>query len=164
MTRVIITTVSFVIAAFILAACSSNSIPETNPEPAYSAAASEMYLGASLAPYASPNEPVWSPGKAAPNSVPTPPGIAEEVEEDEEEGEEEDPNQTVRQALVVIKKSIATQIREDTNKRVAAITIAQMANEDKLEREIAKQYAEAKAAEEALVSSQLAGGAHHFGY
>jgi hypothetical protein len=90
MTRVIITTVSFVIAAFILAACSSNSMPETNPEPAYSAAASEMYLGASLAPYASPNEPVWSPGKAAPNSVPTPPGIAEEVEEDEEE-EEEDP-------------------------------------------------------------------------
>ena len=64
----------------------------------------------------------------------------------------------------MIKKSIATQIREDTNKRVAAITIAQMANEDKLEREIAKQYAEAKAAEEALVSSQLAGGAHHFGY
>ena len=85
-----------------------------------------------------------------------------------EEGEEEDtwgdPNRAVRQALVVIKKSIATQIREDTNKRVAAITIAQMANEDKLEREIAKQYAEAKAAEEALVSSQLAGGAHHFGY
>lgn len=83
-------------------------------------------------------------------------------DEGDDEDKEQDPNQSVRQSLVVIKKSIASQIREDTNKRVMAITLKQMSNEDKLEREIKKQYEEAKAAEEALVKSTLAGGAHHF--
>jgi hypothetical protein len=81
---------------------------------------------------------------------------------DAHDEEKNDPNQSVRQSLVVIKKSIATQIREDTDKRVMAITLKQMANEDQLEREIKRQYEEARAAEEALVNSTLAGGAHHF--
>ena len=90
MTRAIIIAVSLIVANSILAACSSNSVPAASAESAYSAEASEIALGTSLTPYVSANEPVWPSGSIAPDSVPTPPGISEEVEDDDEDAEEED--------------------------------------------------------------------------
>jgi hypothetical protein len=86
--------------------------------------------------------------------------IQEEMGEGGEEGKASDANQSVRQSLCVIKKSIASQIRQDTKRRVMAITLKQMTNEDQLEKSIKAQYEQARLEEEAMVNNVLSGGAH----
>jgi hypothetical protein len=83
-------------------------------------------------------------------------GLEEKVEE-----EEDDPNSAIRSSFTIIRKKIATQIKEDTSKRVMAITTRQWATEDMLEREIARCEADNRAKEDALVNSVLSGGQHH---
>ena len=84
----------------------------------------------------------------------------EESDQDDQDERNSDPNFAIRSSFTIIRKKIATQIREDTSKRVMAITSRQWATEDMLEKEIARCEAENRASEDALVKSVLTGGQH----
>ena len=85
----------------------------------------------------------------------------EEKGEDEEDQGNDDPNSAIRSSFTIIRKKIASQIKEDTSRRVMLITSKQWSTEEMLEREIARCEAENQAKEDALVNSALSGGQHH---